>query len=80
MTPTSLILDDEKCHSLHCLFRLNALDLLHLSDANKRLVATVQFCHSAPLINELECISFLVPSFGPAMEARHHKAELEKAV
>src|ERR1022692_1308481 len=34
----------------------------------KRLVSTVQFCPSAPLINELECISFLVPSFGPSMD------------
>jgi len=32
------------------------------------LVSEIQFCPSAPLINELECISFLVPSFGPSMD------------
>ena len=32
------------------------------------LVSEIQFCPSAPLINELECISLLVPSFGPSMD------------
>jgi hypothetical protein len=41
---------------------------VYIVDAMKMLVSAIQFCPSTPLINELECISFLALFFGPSMD------------